>query len=285
MSAGTSIEWTEATWNPSTGCDRISPGCDHCYALTLAKRLKAMGSAKYQADGDPRTSGPGFAVTTHEDALDIPLGWRRPRRVFVNSMSDLGHARIPRAFVARVFAVMALSPQHTFQVLTKRPGHLATVLGRSEFSDLMAAAIDELLAERPQLKDRFADVAWGPESWPLPNVWVGASIESDEYRWRADELRRLPACTRFLSLEPLLGPMPSLDLAGIDWVIVGGESGPHHRPLHLDWVREIRDHCHESKVALFFKQVGGSTPKAGGRLLDGRTWDEYPGQIPKAVRS
>lgn len=276
MSTTTSIEWTEATWNPSTGCDRISPGCDHCYALTLAKRLKAMGSVKYQADGDPRTSGPGFGVTVHQDALDAPLRWRRPRRVFVNSMSDLGHARIPRAFVTRVFAVMALSPQHTFQVLTKRPGRLGSVLGRADFREQMAVGIAEMLGERPQLKDRFAEVSWDLEEWPLPNVWIGASIESDEYCWRADVLRRVPSATRFLSLEPLLGPVPSLDLAGIDWVIVGGESGPHHRVLELDWVREIRDRCGDLGVALFFKQVGGSTPKSGGRLLDGRTWDEYP---------
>src|SRR5258708_24413065 len=163
MATRTAIEWTEVTWNPATGCDRVSPGCDNCYALTLAKRLKAMGSAKYQADGDPRTSGPGFAVTVHDDVLDAPLRWRRPRRVFVDSMSDLGHARIPREFVARVFAVMALSPQHTFQVLTKRPGHLSTVLGWADFRAWMAAAVAGLLAERPERKDPFAGRARGPE--------------------------------------------------------------------------------------------------------------------------
>lgn len=236
-----------------------------------------MGSAKYQADGDPRTSGPGFGVSVHEDVLEVPLHWRRPRRVFVNSMSDIGHARIPRAFVARVFAVMALSPQHTFQVLTKRPARLASVLGHADFrGGLMADVIAELLGHRPHLKDRFADVSWGPDTWPLPNVWIGTSIESDEYCWRAEELRGVPASTRFLSLEPLLGPVPSLDLDGIDWVIVGGESGPHYRPLELDWVRDIRERCLDRRVALFFKQVGGRVPKAGGRLLDGRTWDEYP---------
>jgi protein gp37 len=277
MSTATKIEWTEATWNPTTGCDRISPGCDHCYALTLAKRLKAMGQPKYQRDGDPRTSGPGFGVTVHEDVVEEPLRWRRPRRVFVNSMSDVGHARVPAWFVARIFAVMALSPQHSFQVLTKRPGRLASMLGREEFRDgKVWPAVEELLVGRPGLAERLGGRIRGPFSWPLSNVWVGASIESDEYCWRADELRRVPAAVKFLSLEPLLGPLPSLDLAGIDWVIVGGESGPDYRPLDLDWVRDIRDRCVRLRLAMFFKQVGGVTPKAGGRLLDGRTWDEFP---------
>jgi protein gp37 len=278
VSTATKIEWTEVTWNPTTGCDRISPGCDNCYALTLAKRLKAMGQAKYQRDGDPRTSGPGFGVTVHGDALVEPLRWRRSRRVFVNSMSDIGHARVPARFVARVFAVMAVSPQHSFQLLTKRPGRLASMLAREGFlSGMVRPAIEELLVDRPELVDRFGRRDQDPFCWPLPNVWVGSSIESDEYCWRADELRRVPAAVRFLSLEPLLGPLPSLDLTGIDWVIVGGESGPNHRPLDLEWVREIRDRCVRLRLALFFKQVGGVTPKAGGRLLDGRTWDEYPG--------
>lgn len=277
MSTATKIEWTEATWNPATGCDRISPGCDHCYALRLAGRLKAMGQPKYQRDGDPRTSGPGFGVTVHEDVLLEPLGWRKPRKVFVNSMSDIGHARVPAWFVARVFAVMALSPRHSFQVLTKRPGRLASMLGREEFrSGLLRPAIEALLAGRPALEDRCGDLEHGPFAWPVPNVWIGTSIETDEYCWRAEELRRVPAATRFLSLEPLLGPLPSLELTGIDWVIVGGESGPDFRPLDLDWVRGIRDRCAGLGVPLFFKQVGGLRPKAGGRLLDGRTWDEFP---------
>ena len=278
MSTATKIEWTEATWNPTTGCDRVSPGCDHCYALTLSKRLKAMGSAKYQQDGNPRSSGPGFGVSVHEDSLSEPLRWRKPRKVFVNSMSDIGHARVPASFVARVFAVMALSPQHSFQVLTKRPGRLASILDKGEFrAELVRPAIELLLRERPELADRLGVSDHDPFDWPVPNVWVGTSIESDEYCWRADELRRAPAAVRFLSLEPLLGPLPSLDLTGIDWVIVGGESGPRHRRLDLDWVRGIRDRCVRLRVALFFKQVGGATPKAGGRLLDGRTWDEFPG--------
>jgi len=282
VSSATSIEWTEVTWNPTTGCDRISPGCDHCYALRLAKRLKAMGQAKYQRDGDPRTSGPGFGVTVHEDASAEPLRWRKPRKVFVNSMSDIGHARVPASFVASVFAVMALSPQHSFQVLTKRPGRLAVMLGRDEFrEELVRPAIETMLQDRPELAARLAGTGSSPFTWPVPNVWVGTSIESDEYCWRADELRQIPGATRFLSLEPLLGPLPSLDLTDIDWVIVGGESGPDYRPLDLDWVRGIRDCCIRLRIPLFFKQVGGVSPKAGGRSLDGRTWDDYPvGLIP-----
>jgi protein gp37 len=285
MSDHTSIEWTEATWNPVTGCDRISAGCDNCYALTLARRLKAMGSAKYQADGDPRTSGPGFGVRLHEDALSEPLRWRRPRKVFVNSMSDIGHARIPLPFVARIFAVMAVSPQHSFQVLTKRPRRLASALDRDGFrSELVHPAIEQLLRDHPGLAERLRAADRDPFEWPVPNVWLGTSIESDEYCWRADELRKAPAAVRFLSLEPLLGPLPSLDLIGINWVIVGGESGPRHRPLDLDWVRDIRDRCLRDRVALFFKQVGGPTPKAGGRLLDGCTWDQLPAASAEAAR-
>lgn len=266
MSTASKIEWTEVTWNPTTGCDRISPGCDHCYALTLAKRLKAMGSAKYQTDGDPRTSGPGFGVTVHDDAMVEPLQWRKPRRVFVNSMSDLAHARVSDEAIARVFAVMSVAGQHEFQLLTKRPRRLAKLLSRKNFRDMVADARAVLpeRAVRSELR------------WPLPNVWVGTSIESDDYSWRADELRRTPAAIRFLSCEPLLGPLPNLDLGGIDWVIVGGESGANFRPLNLDWVRDLRDRCHSLPTAMFFKQVGGARPKAGGRLLDGRTWDEYP---------
>ncbi|MEY9861003.1 protein gp37 [Catenulispora sp. GAS73] len=280
MSTATTIEWTEVTWNPSTGCDRISEGCDNCYALTLAKRLKAMGSAKYQNDGDPRTSGPGFGVAVHEDVIEEPLHWRRSRKVFVNSMSDVGHARVPAAFVAKVFAVMAVCPQHSFQVLTKRPGRLAAMLSRPDFhAGLVRAAVEDLLSRHRGLAGRLAALDRDPFVWPSPNVWLGTSIESDNYCRRADELRQAPAAIRFLSLEPLLGPLPSLDLTGIDWVIIGGESGPRHRPLDLDWVRDLRDRCADQQVALFFKQVGGRKPKDGGRLLDGRTWDEFPGDL------
>jgi protein gp37 len=247
--AETSIEWATHVWNPTTGCDRVSPGCDHCYALTLAGRLKGMGSAKYQRDGDPRTSGPGFGLTAHDDALTIPLRWREPRRVFVDSMSDLFHARVPREFVVRVWDVMSRTPQHTYQILTKRPGRMAAVV------------------------DQLPDGLW---QLPLPNVWLGTSIESDKYVGRADDLRRTAAAVRFISAEPLLGPLDGLDLTGIDWLIAGGESGPNARPMHPDWARSLRDQCLIADVPFFFKQWGGRTPKSGGRTLDGRTWDEYP---------
>jgi len=277
MATRTGIEWTETTWNPTTGCDRISPGCDNCYALTLARRLKAMGLAKYQNDGDPRTSGPGFAVTCHEEVLAEPMNWRKPRTVFVNSMSDIGHARVPAEFAARIWAVMALTPQHTYQALTKRPGRLARMLSQEHFrSSLVRDAINELVCARPDLSANCAAMPHGPFMWPVPNAWIGTSIESDKYTRRADALRAVPAATRFLSLEPLLGPLPSLDLTGIDWVIVGGESGPGHRPIDLDWIRDLRDRCAAQGIAFFFKQVGGATPKAGGRDLDGRTWDQMP---------
>lgn len=277
MATRTGIEWTQTTWNPTTGCDRISPGCDNCYALTLARRLKAMGLAKYQNDGDPRTSGPGFAVTCHEDVLAEPMSWRKPKTVFVNSMSDIGHARVPAEFVARIWAVMALTPQHTYQLLTKRPRHLAATLSQERFrTGLVRSAIREHLAARPDLGRNFADLPRGPFTWPVPNAWIGTSIESDKYVGRADALRAAPAATRFLSLEPLLGPLPSLDLTRIDWVIAGGESGPGHRPVDLDWIRDLRDRCEARDIAFFFKQVGGTTPKAGGRDLDGRTWDQMP---------
>jgi protein gp37 len=237
------IEWTGATWNPTTGCDRVSAGCDNCYALTLAKRLKAMGTAKYQVDGDPRTSGPGFGVTLHPDALDAPRHWREPRLIFVNSMSDLFHARVPLNYVQRVFDVMAETPRHTYQVLTKRALRL------------------ERLA--PRL------------TWP-ENLWMGVTVESDVVLDRVDALRSVPAAVRFLSCEPLLGPLSALDLTGIDWVISGGESGPRARPVEEKWLIELRDICQEADVPYFFKQWGGRSPKAGGRTLQGRTWDEMP---------
>jgi len=211
--------------------------------LTLAKRLKAMGQLKYQNDGDPRTSGPGFGLTIHASALRQPYTWGGHRVVFVNSMSDLFHARVPLDFVRQVFAVIADTPQHTYQVLTKRSARLPKI----------AAKLD----------------------WP-PNLWMGVSIERSDTLFRADHLRTVPAAIRFLSLEPLLGPLPGLDLTGIDWVIAGGESGPGHRPVHPGWIRDLRDQSVGQGVAFFFKQWGGLTPKAGGRELDGRTWDEMP---------
>jgi protein gp37 len=250
MSTKTGIEWTEVTWNPTTGCDRTSPGCDHCYAMTLAKRLKAMGQAKYQNDGSPRTSGPGFGLTVHESALNLPVSWSVPRMVFVNSMSDLFHDDVPLEFIKRVFSVIEKTPQHTYQLLTKRSRRLRRVSGQL--------------------------------SWP-PNLWMGVSVESDRYLFRANDLRAVPAAIRFLSVEPLLGPLPELDLTGIDWVITGGESGPGARPIQLEWVTNIRDICKKDGVAFFFKQWGGRTPKAGGRDLEGRTWDELPEVVPEAM--
>ncbi|MFG1894344.1 DUF5131 family protein [Micromonospora zamorensis] len=243
MGDKSAIEWTEATWNPVTGCDRISPGCDNCYALTLAKRLKAMGNAKYQADGDPRTSGPGFAVTEHSNALVLPYRWAAPRVVFVNSMSDMFHAKVSAAFIHDVFAVMAATPRHTYQILTKRPIRAA-----------------RMAADLP---------------WPA-NVWLGVSVESSAQLWRIDELRKAPAQTRFISAEPLLGPLNNLDLGGIAWLIAGGESGKGYRPMDPAWVRSLRDHCAAHDVPFFFKQWGGLTPKAGGRTLDGQVHDEVP---------
>lgn len=245
--AKSSIEWTEETWNPTTGCDRTSPGCDHCYALTLAKRLKAMGQPKYQQDGDPRTSGPGFGLALHPAVLELPRHWTGSRVVFVNSMSDLLHPEVPLDFIADVFRVIADTPQHTYQVLTKRSKRLAE--------------IDHALA------------------WPA-NLWMGVSIEDDRYAFRARHLAETAAAVKFLSCEPLLGPLPSVPLAGIDWVIAGGESGAHARAVEAEWVRDLRDRCKEKNVAFFFKQWGGRTPKENGRALDGRHWDERPRLVP-----
>lgn len=243
MAFKSSIEWTEATWNPTTGCDRVSPGCDNCYALSLAKRLKAMGNPKYQSDGDSRTSGPGFALMEHESALDLPYTWAGPRLIFVNSMSDLFHARVHTDFIKRVFEVMANTPRHTYQLLTKRPFRLA----------------------------RLADALPWPE-----NIWMGVSIETMDYSWRVDSLRKVPAAVRFISAEPLLGSLSSLDMTGIDWLIVGGESGSAYRPVDAAWVRELRDSADRQRVPFFFKQWGGRTSKSQGRRLDGQYHQEMP---------
>lgn len=243
MASKTGIEWTEVTWNPTTGCDRISAGCDNCYALTLSKRLKAMGAAKYQNDGDPRTSGPGFGITNHPATLEEPYKWRQPRVVFVNSMSDLFHAKVPIAFVREVFDVIADTPQHTYQILTKRSTRLRRV----------AEKLD----------------------WP-ENLWMGVSVENSDQLFRVDDLRAVPASVRFLSCEPLLGPLDGIRLDGIGWVIAGGESGAGYRPMELGWARSIRDACIADDVPFFFKQWGGRTPKKLGRELDGRIWSEMP---------
>lgn len=255
MSIHSSIEWTDATWNPTTGCDRVSPGCDHCYALTLAKRLKAMGNVRYQQDGNPRTSGLGFGLTLHPDKLDEPLRWGRPRRVFVNSMSDLFHSSVPKSFIFDVFDVMSEANRHQFQILTKRPRRMSQIVTK-------------------WCEERSCE--------PLGNVWLGTSIEDQEWAdRRVPLLIATPAAVRFLSCEPLLGPIKIPNLEALDWVIVGGESGPGARPMMTTWVRNLRKQCRSAKVAFFFKQWGGRTPKAGGRLLDGRTWDEMPRPLPK----
>lgn len=287
MADKSAIEWTEATWNPTTGCDRVSPGCDNCYALTLAARLKGMGSAAYQRDGDPRTSGPGFALTTHADRLDQPIRWTKPRRIFVNSMSDLFHDQVPDEFIVEVFARMWWAPQHTFQLLTKRHGRMRSLVPRIE-EHLRRRESDLKLIDCPT-----------PLTWPLPNLWLGVSVEDQQ---RADlripALLDTPAAVRWLSCEPLLGPVdlgrwlgpvdfppcwdahePSAECARCiqpEWVVVGGESGLASRPMQIDWARSLRDQCSAASVPFFFKQWGGRTPKANGRELDGRTWDEYP---------
>lgn len=305
------IEWTDATWSPTTGCDRVSAGCTNCYALTLAKRLQAMGKPHYQTDGAPPTSGPGFGVALHPDVLDRPLQWVKPKRIFVDSMSDLFHAEVPDDFIASVFAIMALCRQHTFQILTKRPQRMkrfvdALVAGTHDAA-VIAAIEEHFRDEGERVKVRSRD-DW--MAWPLFNVWLGVSVENQEVAWRIDWLLKTPAAVRFLSCEPLIGPLDltrwvfcrhqswsqygdelaqcyhcgarfdhnALPLAGIDWVITGGESGPHHRPFDPAWAMAIRDRCVATHVPYFHKQNGGRTPKAGGRLLGGIEWSQFPAQ-------
>lgn len=234
MSLGSHIEWTDATWNPVTGCTKVSPGCKFCYAERFAKRLKHMGKARYAE---------GFKLTTHDDLVTLPLRWKAPRMVFVNSMSDLFHPDVPVEFIRRVFQTMVEADRHIFQVLTKRSERLA-----------------EIASELP---------------WPK-NVWMGVSIENMTYASRADDLRTVPAEVRFLSCEPLLGSLQDLDISEIHWLIAGGESGQKFRPVQPQWIEELRDKCNDKGVAFFFKQWGGRNKKATGRLLDGRTWDEMP---------
>lgn len=234
MAQKSSIEWTESTWNPVTGCTKISPGCKHCYAERMAERLQAMGQANYTN---------GFDLTLQPQMLELPLRWKKPQTVFVNSMSDLFHNDVPVSYIKKVFDIMRRARHHRFQVLTKRSERLAHL--------------------DPKL------------TW-APNIWMGVSIETDHYTKRIDELRETSAHVKFLSLEPLLGPLPNLDLDGIRWVIVGGESGPKARPMKEDWVTDIRDQCRRARVPFFFKQWGGKNKKKAGRLLQGRTWDELP---------
>ncbi len=246
MAVSSRIEWTEATWNPVSGCTIISPGCTNCYAMRLARRLGIMGQEKYA--GTTRISGGrakwSGAIKFDERGLELPTKWKRGRLIFVNSMSDLFHEAVPFAFIKRVFDVMAETPQHTYQVLTKR-------------------------------SERLADV--GKQlTWPS-NVWMGVSVENAEYWYRVDHLRQVEAKVRFLSLEPLLGALDSIDLSGIHWVIAGGESGPKSRALKPQWVRKIRDACIRQDVPFHFKQWGGVNKKRTGRVLDNRTWDQLPG--------
>jgi protein gp37 len=234
MASNSHIEWTDATWNPVTGCTKISPGCKHCYAERLAKRLKAMGQANYRN---------GFEVTLQPQMLELPLHWRLPKRIFVNSMSDLFHERVPDAYIKQVFDVMVRAHWHQYQVLTKRSERIF------------------------QLSQQLQ---WASQ------IWMGVSVESEKYADRIDDLRKTGAQVKFLSLEPLLGPLRNLNLSGIDWVIVGGESGPGARSMNPDWVSDIRDQCLRGGVAFFFKQWGGVQKKKTGRMLDGRTWDGMP---------
>jgi protein gp37 len=234
MAANSAIEWTESTWNPLTGCTKISPGCKHCYAERMALRLKAMGQPNYAN---------GFELALHESALELPLKWKKPQTIFVNSMSDLFHKGVPVEFVVKTFDVMRRADWHIFQVLTKRSDRLL------ELSSMLP---------------------WGP------HIWMGVSVETLQYVPRIDHLRKTGAMIKFLSLEPLLGPLPGLNLKGVDWVIVGGESGPGARPMDPTWVLEIRDQCLDARVPFFFKQWGGTRKKKAGRELEGRTWDEMP---------
>lgn len=241
MAGRSTIEWTHSTWNPVTGCSKVSPGCLHCYAERMAHRLQAMGVPSYRN---------GFQVTLHEHLIGTPLTWTKPRMIFVNSMSDLFHEDVPLEFIKRVFATMEAANWHTFQVLTKRSERLRELA--------------------PKLQ------------WPQ-NVWMGVSVETQDYVSRIDDLRSTSAAIKFLSLEPLLGPLRNLNLEDINWVIVGGESGPGARPMSPEWVTEIRDQCVRENTPFFFKQWGGFHKKKNGRVLEGRTWDEFPVELSEEV--
>jgi protein gp37 len=255
VSDHSAIEWTDATWNPIRGfapdrwmCQKISPGCDNCYASTMNHRWGGAEYPRAQQQPWPRT-----VVHLDEKTLRLPLSWNQPRRIFVCSMTDLFGDWVPVAWVEQIWRVMASAPQHQFQVLTKRPSMMTNTV--------------------PAVYDRI----WGyVEHRPLENVWLGTSIELDRFAWRANQLRATPAAVRFISAEPLLGSLPSLDLTGIDWLVTGGESGARHRPMDAQWARDLRDRCQAAGVAFFHKQNGGRTHAAGGRELDGRTWDEFP---------
>ena len=241
MAQNSKIEWTESTWNPVTGCTKISAGCKNCYAERMALRLRAAGSPNYAN---------GFKVTLHPHALEIPLRWKQPRTIFVNSMSDLFHKDVPFDFISKVFDVMCRASHHRFQILTKRSGRLLKLSSKL--------------------------------TWP-ENVWMGVTVENADCTFRIDDLRKTNAAIKFISFEPLLGPILSIDLEGIDWVIVGGESGPKSRPMEPQWVTNIRDQCLSTNVPFFFKQWGGVNKKKSGRILDGRTWDAMPISIQEKL--
>ena len=241
MGIDSKIEWTESTWNPVTGCTKISNGCKNCYAERMAKRLQAMGQPNYRK---------GFKLTCHQHVLDLPLHWKKPQMIFVNSMSDLFHKQVPKDFILKIFDTMNKASRHTFQILTKRATHL---------------------------EDLSSSLPWSE------NIWMGVTVENSDYKERINSLRRTGAYIKFLSLEPLLGDVGVLNLEGIDWVIVGGESGPKARPIKARWVHDIQEQCKEQNVSFFFKQWGGINKKKNGRLLDGQTWDELPKKVFEAL--
>lgn len=237
MGSNSKIEWTESTWNPVTGCTKTSPGCAHCYAERMAHRLRAMGQRNYAN---------GFGLTMHEHALELPLHWRKPQTIFVNSMSDLFHEKVPPEFILKVFDTMRRADRHRYQILTKRS---------------------------PRLAELDPRLPWAP------HIWMGVSVESQGYAYRIDHLRTTGAAVKFVSFEPLLGPVIRTNLEDIDWVIVGGESGPKARPIEKEWVLDIRDQCLAAGVPFFFKQWGGTNKKRAGRILEGRTWEEMPARV------
>lgn len=246
MSLNSNIEWTDATWNPVTGCTEVSPGCDNCYAKTFAERWRGIEGHHYEQ---------GFDLRLWPSRLNYPLDWKKPRRIFVNSMSDLFHRDVPERFILDVFRVMAQAKQHNFQVLTKRPNRLVHMI--------------------PRITAELEEHSECVNPWP-DHIWMGVSVETMQYHWRVEKLRQVPCAVRFVSAEPLLGSLADIDLSEIHWLIAGGESGHNNRPCKPEWVRELRNKCQDKDVAFFFKQWGGRTPKSGGRLLDKRTWDEYP---------
>lgn len=247
MALGSAIEWTEATWNPTTGCTKISAGCKNCYAATLSKRLKSMGLEKYKNE---------FEYTEHNDDVELPLEWKKPKKIFVNSMSDLFHEKSMMEFVGKCFATMVKADWHTYQVLTKRPNKMA------EFSELF--------------KNHFG--------FMIPNhIWMGTTVENRDNVWRIDALRKVRSNIKFISFEPLIGPIGKVNLSGINWAIIGGESGYGYRPVEKEWIMEIIHQCEEQNVSIFFKQWGGIRPKSGGREINGRTYEEYP-KISKAQK-